>query len=275
MQRMSPDQQRALERMRAVTLNNNPHALSDKHRIVAEVNAYGHMPIALLRQYPSLYVGSHVDVCYGLLLGARKLIMLDPLFRDVSSLMTVIDIIEAITGEKVRTSVRDQALHFTFDFGEGDEEASVLCLGKKLVIDELTGTEGEVRTLDHRTSHRSQQNSSKAYASFEGVPEYVPDEPLAMALSFNAMGNLIGFNQAVLAAIVPGGIILTNDYGTDVLDVDIVTSLMIVTARETSPEGWSELMRVVYENDGRFTFVPLERQRRSMAYTFLEKRLAP
>lgn len=92
-----------------------------KKLIALETRERGLLDDRLLREYPTVYIGSGIDVEYPLALGARKLVMLDPsLDSERAGLVT----------KKLRGYVSDveengSECRFQFDFGSGPEEVSV------------------------------------------------------------------------------------------------------------------------------------------------------
>lgn len=141
----------------------------------------------IVQNYPTVYLGSGIDIEYPLVLGSRKIILVDPVFRDSKIRGIVIGRIAELTGEQP-SKVLESTHSFTFDFGNGREEATV--------------------TFEQ-----------EPYSSVEEVSKYKIPENIGMILCFlSTTGLTRGHNldaQSVRDKLVPGGMILAYGEALD------------------------------------------------------------
>lgn len=136
---------------------------------------------------PLVYLGSGVDVEYPLTLGARDIIMVDPIFEEKRYLEDLRRRIESLVGECSVES--DRSLIFQFDFGHGPERVRVKPDPRPYEDRERRGTE-------------SASEEGKSGASF------FPPEKIAMLLAFQ--GPDVTKDRKTFERLVPGGYIFSN-----------------------------------------------------------------
>ncbi len=78
----------------------------------------------ILKNLPTVYLGSGADIEYPLAIGSRKIVMFDPIFKNQESKKELIDRIEKIINEKLSDGLTND-FSFLFDFGNGDELVEV------------------------------------------------------------------------------------------------------------------------------------------------------
>lgn len=119
---VSYQRRRAYDNITTDTLPQKPKA-EQKKGIVAELLRKDVLDSRLLKELPTVYVGSGIDVEYVLSMGAREILLVDTIFSDRRALQDVHKRLERLTGEVAA----DEAVDFDlkFDFGEGLERVHV------------------------------------------------------------------------------------------------------------------------------------------------------
>lgn len=121
------DRQRAFDRMSAATAPRTD-AIEHKRALVSEITERALLPLDVLREHPCVYPGSAYDIEYPLALGFRHLIMVDPILDEPNAVEKVKNRVRALTGDL--TGRQQGGFSFIFDFGEGDERASIELVSK-------------------------------------------------------------------------------------------------------------------------------------------------
>jgi len=223
-------------------------AILRKQQNILEIRERGLLDEELLKQALAVYAGSGLDFEYPLLLGARQVIMVDPMFGDERNRAALIERISRIA--KVTEST--EGLQFEIEFVPGNKELVTLTLRP-----EMFGASN----LPHNVARAEQ------------LRHFSPGKPLSLLLGFRTEGADIDSDPDVLDKILPGGAVLADHasgnylksltkeekyqfiYMSDHFDVaDLHASLQ---------KYWAE--------QG-FDFVPLKSEGDSYHYTFLKKR---
>ena len=109
--------------------------VSTYQKIKLGISLYSHLKDSNIVNYPALYIGSNTDIEFPIILGARKIILLDPCFKDENKVNAVFqkiiqyDISENAAIKKI--SNKHHHIKYQFDFGEGIEDCyiDILSLG--------------------------------------------------------------------------------------------------------------------------------------------------
>ncbi len=123
----SPNQRNAFRTM-TLTSFDDPLAeelLHYKKGVVLDLRKRKLIDQDILQNHPTVYLGSGIDIEYPLCLGARKIILVDPVFTDQNVREDVLKKIAQMTGEEP-VSVSKNTFSFIFDFGNGREQATVM-----------------------------------------------------------------------------------------------------------------------------------------------------
>jgi len=160
-------------------------AIQYKRDLVLEIAGNYLPPSGVLREYPSVYIASGVDVALPLCLGARKIVMVDKAFQDDPEARDiVIDRIITITSQQP-TIISDHEVSFLFDFGDDKEEVRVLF------------EEGP-------------------YLPYRRENKYAMPSKVAMVIQF--LGQLTEIYDALLKKSVVAGGLLLSDRNPDMRD---------------------------------------------------------
>jgi len=134
----------------------------------------------ITKSAPLVYLGAGTDIEYPLTLGAREIVMVDPIFTEQRFIDSVKGRIGAIAGE-VRVAA-DGALQFQFDFGNGPEPVIVrLCAS-------AYGESGQI--------------------AGSSVKAFEPPEKIGMFLTFQ--GPDATSDKESFERLVEGGYVLSN-----------------------------------------------------------------
>lgn len=168
------------------------HYLGFKKSAILEMREKRQPDQGVLKNYPTVYLGSGRDIEYPLCLGARDIILVDPIFENEEAMAAIIGKIEDIIGiEPKKIAAKPgllPGLSFTFDFGNGLEEAHVRFAGE-------------------------------AYYNEKRTPHIIPEKTgciLEFIVSFDAFfaGYLLDA-RAVRDKLVPGGMIISTSQALD------------------------------------------------------------
>lgn len=92
----------------------------------------------VLRKCETIYLGSNIDIEYPLCLGARKIVLADPAFKNPISQTLLFKKIKDLVGREP-THTSENEYTFFFDFGDGPEEVMLELAGKSYAFrEELT-----------------------------------------------------------------------------------------------------------------------------------------
>lgn len=161
-----------------------------KKNVVLEVVAKKLLPQDLLKSNATVYIGSEMDVEYPLAFGARHIVLVDPVFTLEECCRDMSEKIKNLAG---RVSEEGGRLKFSFDYGDGPEDAEVLLIGGIY--------------------------SSKFNPEALGVPVYeLPDDVGAILLfGTQSPGGVVCADENMLSKLVHGGVIVEE---THIITVD-------------------------------------------------------
>lgn len=122
-------------------------ALSEKREIVASMREGRYIDENVLKERKTIYVASGVDVEYPILLGARKIVMVDP-YIDANSIKEIEERIINISGKYEKTQT---GYLFEVDFGGGKEMVNL-----EIELSWYGPVFGDVSEKDHKKFEFSQ-----------------------------------------------------------------------------------------------------------------------
>lgn len=261
---MTPDMIRAFETLSTLTLGNSQRAKDEKAALILEIQERQLLNVDMLRNFRTVYPCSHVDIRLPLLLGARKIDLVDPYFMDPHCVVTVINIIEKITGRRVEATLR--GLHFQFDFGEGPEDVEVRCLAQRY----HTGNAEEARCpWKVRLIQDHEKEASTLFSSHQGVSVYTTTESLGLLLGFANYGVTFDCDRYVIDALVPGGTIISIPGPYEDLDINPLEALAMMGLPKRQ---WERLIASFYCDEGKYEFIALQSEiAEPIRYSFLRK----
>jgi hypothetical protein len=259
---ISEDWQKAFDALFSEHLSSPEDVLEDKKQFAREVATRGLLCTDLLRKYWLLYVASSADVFLPLCLGARKIQLLDPCFKDVDKVVVLDKRIQKVFGVVPEVDFRGN-LKFPFDFGEGSEEVTVQTIYG--VFPEAETDEEILAKLHDDQIARLEQN--KLFNKFDQKymgPEWCPTEPLAMLLGFSALMLRLESQPKAMDLVVRGGCIFNTTRFEGLR--------CLTTAEDHKWDDWDEYsdeMPDCYKTEGTYEFIPL--QHNCFRYTFLRR----
>lgn len=199
-----------------------------------------------LRTTESVYICSRADVPYALLLGCRKITLVDEDFGDPMVVVEVLENTEKIVGRTV-TPKLDGSLVFDFDFGDGPETVTIRC-----------------RAARYRESKHSAHDIllelllPKRFERRNSMVEFKPDGPIGLLLGHCIMGVHLNDDPEVIDAILPGGFVLVNTPGECLSGKTLGGLLEEPDPGAGAYEQLMQMLQQCYERERRFEFVPLE-----------------
>lgn len=251
-----------------LNLSANTHpkedAIEHKKRIVRELRNRNLFSPEIQRNYPLVYVASGLDIEYPLLLGGRKVILVDPIFANEDSVTRLTERIKGLTNSQVRQERKK--LVFEFDFGEGKEEVNVTVEG---VFYSEAGRKAELDFLSKVPKPTDWQPEEELESKQEELGYFQPPKQIGMILGFRTSPDAaIDSNQVAMAGLVRGGIILVDE-ALNILFrmMKQDESLLFESEEDRKP---FELMKRKYESLG-FEFIELQEEGQYINYTFLKK----
>lgn len=161
-----------------------------KQAIVEEVIQQQLLDQELFQQYACVYIGSGTDVEFPLSFGARNIILVDARFSDLRLRAEVRERIECVIQQQP-TKVSEHELRFMVDFGNGDEEVTVV--------------------MDHRFYGSAEQVAELSRTSGYPLQRFVPPEHIALLMSYKAGNVRLTADAQTTASIVSRGALLTDD----------------------------------------------------------------
>lgn len=252
----SPDSRRAIEQMSAETMPRKS-AIEYKKNNVVEIREKNLINPEILKQHPTIYVGSSVDIEYPLLLGARNITLVDPIFRDEKAVAELAGRIVNFTGENPQ-QVSAQEISFSFDFGEGDEDVLVQ-------ISPTAYAKQDRQTLNLPAELSSTHDEQEITQSYDEPEKFTPPDEIGMLLGFRTTETDLDQDEQAFANVVEGGYVLTDNAFNSFFNTvrersggEIATAIEMDTVKE------------VWDENG-FEFIPLEHLGDSYQYTFLRK----
>ena len=176
---------KAFTSIKAATGSIHNLAVLSKQENVLEIREKGLLDQKILKTAPLLYVASGTDIEYPLTLGAREVIMLDPIFATRRFVETLKDRIKVLCGSEVAEEPTG-VFRFPFDFGEGAEEVVV------------------------RVDPREYGDKTEEARDHLGNPRnlFTPPAKIGMFLVFQGTDPTVDTES--MDRLVPGGYILSN-----------------------------------------------------------------
>lgn len=179
------------ERIRAfdnIDTSTNPRKqkIKQKKGIVSEILKSNLIPENILKNYPLVYLGSGTDIEYPLALGARKIIMVDCIFKQREAVADIFKKIKQLTGKD--PILESNGFSFEFNFGNGGEAIKI-----------------EI------SSNAFNPQDKEMEAEFG---KFVPPQKIGMILFFASHGprGSIILDNETQSRVVEQGIILSEDF---------------------------------------------------------------
>jgi hypothetical protein len=193
------DRQHAFERLDAATTPQEA-AIEQKRSIVRTIHEGELLRKDILKNFPTIYAGSGIDIEYPLALGCRHIVMVDPGFSDIGMAEELRAHIQVLIGDKPINQT-EQGFLFDFNF-DGEDEQVFVTLAPQYYNPEKP------------TSSPFMERPS------EPIPDsqrYVLPERTGMILGFASHYEPI--EQSDIDKLVPGGAILDPSLYKIALDI--------------------------------------------------------
>jgi len=157
--------------------------IEQKKGIVAEILKNELLSEEVLKNYPTVYLGSCVDIEYPLTIGARDIVLVDPGFVDPKWQEGVVERLKRIT--KTEPVIEENLITVSFDFGKGKETVRIVLVPKFFAL----------------SSENQKEDNYK-----------LPDQ-IGNIILFASQGpsGVIGVNEEMKKRVVSGGIIIADD----------------------------------------------------------------
>ena len=246
----SMDMQRFYRQLQAATFPAE-RAVLHKQEVLHELRGRKLLDETLLRQFPAIYVGSGIDFEYPVLMGARRVMLVDPILSDEKARQTLIQRV----GQVVPVTETEREVHFEIDFESGKTEAVILEIHPEIY--------GGLPDMPHM------KNQAAHFASFQ------TDEPIALLLGFRTEGMDIDTDFKIMEQIVPGGIVLADHMSSQYLHElsDAEKGELFHDSDHYDIRAICGSLQRYWQRRG-FDFVPLQFEGDSYHYTCLRKREA-
>ncbi|MBI4250119.1 hypothetical protein HY622_00835 [Candidatus Uhrbacteria bacterium] len=267
-------------------------AIAQKRAFVVDIRTDKLIDEEIFKKYPTVYVGARKDIEFPLCLGSRTIMMVDPELHDPKICTEVEDRISKIITHQPEW-VGD-GLRFKFDFGQGEEDVLITfhselflspeayaatqeesdeALGIRRVAEQLTedpdhwlitdDVKEEWRTKTGRFAPDYKPEKRKTPSRFEA-----PNK-IGMLLGYRTTGIDLDQDPASLAALVPGGYILSDHEFASIADSLLPSQMQEVMNAAMEGKG-SEVYKKKWLLRG-FITIPLASQGSSDHYTFVRK----
>lgn len=271
--KLTPALQRAWDLMIATFQGrNDEEILKSKRALVSGVVESKQLPRETLRSHATVYVASQTDLSFPLLLGARKITLVDPVFSKPEEVVRAINLAERISGEQVQAVLSSSArFKFELDFGHGNEVVDVTCLAQKVTPDERWRR--FERADPHSREWASRQNSATEglYAPLQDVPAFKPQEPIGLLLAFSCMAACLEAQSEVLEAVTPGGCILSSYIGEGRFISIAESTLLDEIFNRCGYDHWFSAMQKEYAKSGQYEMIRIPAKEGLHAHTFVRK----
>lgn len=240
------EEKNAFERIGAATLPKE-EAIQHKKQIVLEIKKDNLIDFKIIKENPLVYIGSDIDFEYPLSLGARNIILVDPVLKNAEAIQELEKRIKSIINMEL-IKVSEKELQFPLSNGE------------IVTIQIEPALYGSPETL-----------AKMQFDEKEQMEKFQPPEKIGMILGFRTMGIDADENKESMERLVNGGYILIDkifdSFLTDMTDEEKREYLY-----RDSPKKPVEIMKKKWGKRG-YDFIPLrtEEAENNHHYTFIRK----
>lgn len=274
---------------------NKDAGIAQKRAFIVDIRTDGLLDEAIMQRHPVVYAGSDKDIHYPLCLGARTIMMVDPIFEDPKQRIEVEARIAAIITHQPEWI--GDGLEFKFDFGKGDEDVLVTfhpdlflsedgyaatqeqsdeAVGVRHVVEQIEADPNTIFISD-AVKEEYRTKTGRFAPGYRPKKRSIPQRfemPLTVGMIMGYRTTGIDFDQdpAVLAALVPGGYLL-SDHAFASISASLSSEELqdMLLAKIDGKSG--EILRKKWLERG-FTFIPLASQGDSDQYTFVHKQVS-
>lgn len=271
---------------------NKDAAIAQKRAFVVDIRADRLIDEEFLVRRPTIYVGSGYDIEYPLCLGSRNIMMVDPILQD--------PVFRTAVEGRVSTIITHQpewigdGLQFKFDFGKGEEDVLITFhpelfyspeeyAAKLAESDEVVGIREVAAILEADPDDIFVADEVKEqWRAKTGrfAPGYKPKKNIipprfempngaGMILGYRTTGIDFDQDPAVIAALAPGGYLL-SDHKFESMTSDLMPQELQDVLLGKIDGKSREIFRQKWHERG-FDVIPLASQGNSDQYTFVRK----
>lgn len=284
---------KAFERIDATTIPRKG-AIEHKKRTVVEVREKNLIDQEVLKNNPTVYVGAGIDFEYPLSLGARDIILVDPVLKEPTAVQKLKERVRAITGTDPN-EVSETEIQFQLN----DENVSIkfapALYGSPETVARMQGGEEDEREAVERLKREIETNPNDPFISDqvkeayktktgkfapgyvstpkEKLPRFSPPEKIGMILGFRTTGIDIDDDKESMEKLVNGGYVLVDNAFSSFLQ-QVSEEEMNDYMYSGAPKKPIEIMQKKWQERG-YDFIPLENEGEGYQYTFIRKNLPP
>ena len=186
----TPERLKAFDNIQTSTFGFRKAKIEQKKGVASEVIAGQMVPDEVLKNYPTVYLGSDVDVDYPLAIGSRKIAMVDYLLKSPELQQRLAQRIKDLINQDVQ--IINNRITFPFDFGTGVETVTV--------------------DIEPKVYNPVSEELS------EGLEKYETPQQVGLVLGFASQGpaGVIEIGADLKSRIVENGAILWDDRFTTI-----------------------------------------------------------
>ncbi|MBI4160564.1 MAG: hypothetical protein HY506_01520 [Candidatus Yanofskybacteria bacterium] len=291
----TPETRKVFEQIDAATMPRKG-AIEHKKRTVLEVREKNLIDQEVLKNNPTVYVGAGIDFEYPLSLGARDIILVDPILKEPTAVQKLKERVKTITGTDPN-EVSETEINFQLN----DEDVSIkfapALYGSPETVSHMQGGDEDERGAIERLKREIEANPNDPFISDqvkeayrtktekfapdyvptpkEKLPRFVPPENIGMILGFRTTGIDIDDDKEAMGKLADGGYVLVDNVFSSFLHQVSEEEMNEYMYRGSPREKEiNELLQRKWKERG-FDFIPLENERGSYQYTFIRKNLPP
>lgn len=214
-----------------------------KVALASEINRRGLLETALVREHTTAHICSNTDFVLPLLLGARRIDLIDPILNDPAKLTLIEEQLRNVAGEVERI---DNQFSAHIDFGQGKELVHITCLAQRLI------SPHDIEPTNPAALKPDQLEEAFGWSK-PSTEVYTPSGPLGLILGYNSYSVRVSDNPQLTNNLVPGGYILNLETLDGLPDWEAILNTM-----PESEEFLDHWLVQQYEKDGNYRYIPLE-----------------
>lgn len=291
----TPETRKAFEQIDAATMPRKG-AIEHKKRTVIETREKNLIDQEVLKNNPTVYVGAGIDFEYPLSLGAREIILVDPVLKDPSAIQKLKERVKAITGAEP-SEISDAEIQFKLNNEDVSIKFAPVLYGSPETVARMQGGEEDEREAIERLKKEIEENPNdpfitdsvrEAYRTKTGkfapdytptpkekLPRFQPPEKIGMILGFRTTGIDLDDDKEAMDKLVGGGYVLVDNPFSSFLQQVSEEEMHEYMYRGSPKENeLNDLLQRKWMERG-YDFIPLENEKGSYQYTFIRKNLPP
>lgn len=292
---ITPETRKAFEQIDAATIPRKG-AIEHKKRIVLELREKNLIDQEILKNNPTVYVGAGIDFEYPLSLGARDIILVDPVLKKPTAIQKIQERVKAITGTDPN-QISETEIQFQLNNENVSIKFAPALYGSPETVSRIQNGEEDEREVLERSKKKIEENPNdlfitnsvrKTYGSEAGkfapnyvstpkekLPRFQPPERIGMILGFRTTGIDIDDDKEAMKKLANGGYVLVDNVFSSFLQQISEKEMNEYMYRGSPKEKeMNDLIQRKWKEKG-YDFIPLENEKGSYQYTFIKKNLPP